>query len=129
MGEIRIDKTGVGELPDFGFVNLQPLTLTADQTPLPSPPVGRTGYRLESDDNDYEIRSIAAGTDGQILLLFNADPFEKKFKLKHEDTNELVLANRISCWGGGDKELEKWESIMIRYDGTLQRWHLLFSRH
>lgn len=113
--------TGVGL---YDFDNLFSVSGTTNRNNLPIP-AGASGF-LVTGGNDIDLTGIAGGVHNQVVLIFNQKSNKKKIKLKHNSSNSLA-ANRFLLADEGDWTIQKNSSALLRYDGTLNRWHLLES--
>lgn len=102
----------------FDFSCLTAVSWSSDQDNLA---ISGCGWRVSLPSGDVDLSGIAGGTDGMIVLLFNAST--NKVKIKHEDSGTAI--NSLLTVDENDFDLNAWGSVYIRYDGMLSRWHLL----
>ena len=108
---------------DFNGLNNTTIVGNAELTLPP----GGVGWRINAGASDYDIYGITAAPSGTIRLFFNANG-TRKYKFKHESTNAAAPANRFVLPKNSDYEINEYESVYFRYDGTLSRWHMITSQ-
>lgn len=94
--------------------------ITADQNDYA---LGNAGVQRLSTDALRTVTGIAATTSGDLRIITNVGSFS--LKLAHSSASSAA-ANRILCPDSVDLTVLAGQSVLLRYDGTLSKWRVLF---
>ena len=78
-------------------------------------------WRLNPDAANRTIRGIAGGTDGRLLVLWNASTSTRRVLLSSENVFSTA-ADRLLLTGTAQFYLHDGEGILLRYDTGISRW-------
>lgn len=81
----------------------------------------RAVARVVASAADLEITGIVAGSDGQILMMYNAGSNAVSLLNQSESSD---LGNRIIIFSGSDYVLEPDSGITLLYDSVSAAWRL-----
>jgi len=100
---------------------ITPSQITANTNNYDPTGLGGTLHVRANTDASRNITGLAGGAVGRLMLFTNVGSFD--IVLMDQDTASTA-GNRFLFAGGGDRTLTPNESVLLRYDGTTQRWRL-----
>lgn len=124
-----INDLSTGALNGSGIVKvygtISPAQITSDQTTYNPTDLGISSVLRVSTDALRNIRSLANGIQGKVLILLNIGSFP--LVLSHEYTTGTTASNRFTLPGGADLTIHAGGTAVLWYDNTSSRWRAASS--
>jgi hypothetical protein len=104
--------------------DISPTSLAADVNDWAPTGLATASVIRITSTADRIITGLTGGSDGRVMLLFNANTSDFDIRIPH-DSASSVAANRFETPADNTFELPKRCGTLIWYDSTISRWRIL----